>query len=297
MPEKDDFSNELRQFREEMLEILGSTIRKPIAVRLGYRNSSGETFVEVPDTRTDQPSKYYFHESGGTSFQGEAFLQTGALQPWQIRFNTPILVRQNPLNKIWEITGIDTRYAAQFFADVDQDDGVFIPYNKLAPGMLTSTRPPGMSALVLAAAYTIGDEWRYYRTQETIDWTGHAQIPSTSGKARYVLVQIKFSDGTLEYKYGSEIPAYFSHLQTYDYNLSVGGNTVLPLQDDSYFRAGYIRLVNGMTAITRRNHIWTLQEYLNSGSGSTSNFDKIVVDPTNLEVVVDPTNYTVVYTE
>jgi hypothetical protein len=305
MPKKPLSDNErrdaeqLQRFKEALSRAFGNTIRKPVSVRLGYQNETGATFIRVPEDRTDQPHRYYFHEAGGNSFQGEAFLQTGALAPWQIRYGTPIRIRKDPLSGEWEIISLDTRYAAQFFADVSEDDGVLIPYDKLAPGLLTQTDPPSMKARVLAGAYRYGNGWKYYNTQETVDWSQppyNANVPSEPLKARFVLVQLEYTTGFLDYKYGAIVANSTTNAQAYQINEAAGDNSILPLVDTGYFRCGYVRLVFGMDRILRGKHTWALQEYLVLASGEGV-LDNLVIDDETGNLVSDSVTGDAVYIE
>ncbi len=272
MAQKDDLRKEREQsarFKAALIEAFGDAIRRPTSARLGYEDSQGSRFVQVPTDRTGEPEKYYFHEAGGTSFQGEAFLQPGALQSWQIRYGTPIKIRKDPVNGEWEIIGLDTRYAAQFFKGTAQDDGVFVPYNKLAPGMLTQTNPSSMKAQVLSGAYRIGNEWKFVETQETIDWSiapNNSNVPTNNTKARLALVQLNFTTKALSYKYGDEFPSSLTNEQVFSLDEAGVNHPYLPATDDGHFRCGYIRLVSGMQRITRGAHIWNVQDYLTLSS-------------------------------
>lgn len=285
-----------RRFKEALLTALGDTLRKPMSAKLGYQNSLGEQFIKVPDSRTDQPDKYYFHEAGGTGFQGEAFLKSGSLEKWQQRYGTPIYIQKHQVSGEWEIIGLDTRYANQFFSGVEEDDNVLVPYHNIAPGLLTTTLPPSMQARVLEGAYRIGNNTYYVPSQLTIDWsdvTYSGNIPTTPLKAKFVLVQIEPVAGTLSYKYGSEFPSSYSNKQVFDLDNDFGTGTYIPLVDDLNFRCGYIRLVYGITSI-QRNNIWAIQDLLTLASAD-STLDKIVV--AEGQVVVDRDSGTVVFVQ
>lgn len=273
-------NKDLENFKQALRVIIGDSIRKPISARLGHQDSAGVIYIKVPAERTDQPSKYYFHEAGGTSFQGEAFLQPGALASWQIRYNAPIRVKKDPLSGEWEIIGIDARYAAQFFNETAEDDNLIFGYSNIAPGLLTQTEPTSMKAKVLAGAYRYANTWRYYETQDTVDWSVSpysSNIPTTNNKAKFVLVQLSFSDGSLSYKYGSEIPGSLTNKQAYTLNLNAGDDSILPALDEGYFRCGYIKLIRGMTKITSSGNIWAIQDYLTNGAAPGNILDKILV--------------------
>ena len=298
--DKGDYAAQIDRFKTALRTVLGDTLRRPKAARLGYQNESGESFLEVPRQRSDEPQKYYFHEAGGTSFQGEAFLQPGALPSWMIRYGTPVQIKKDPLSNQWEIIALDSRFGAQYFIGTDQDDGVFIPYNKLAPGMLTQTVPSSMQARVLAAAYSSEGVLRYYETQNTVDWSVapySTNIPTTNLRQKFVLVQLEYATGILSYKYGVVVPSSWSNKQAYDANIVAGDDSILPQVDTGNFRAGYVKLVYGMTRITRTDNIWAIQDYLSlgSGGGKAAIINSIVTDPVDGSVVVDPVTGNVVF--
>lgn len=289
------FQKLVDKFKEDLKNVLGDAIRRPISARLGYKNDQGEILRKVPQDRTDQPNKYYFHEAGGTQFQGEAWLQPSALSPWQRRYNAPIRIKKDPLSGEWEIVGVDSRYAEQFFDGVSQDDGVIYPYSKLAPGLLTTTIPLSMTARVLPALYRLSDSSKYFETLKTIDWgeaPHNSNIPTRTIRARYVLVQVDFANDTLGYKYGLEFPSAYSFRQV----LALDGNsgTYIPQPDTEQFSSGYIKLQGGMTEISQDNII-PLQQYvtLTSEEGVASALDSIVTDGGS--VVVDSETGNVVY--
>lgn len=298
MPDRQDRrkdQQQLQKFREAMTQTLGDAIRKPVSALLGYQDDQGQILVQVPDNRSDQPNRYYFHEAGGTSFQGEAWLQPGALASWQIRYNMPIRIRRDPLSGEWEIIGVDSRYASQFLDGVTEEDEKLYFYEQLAPGLLTATTPRSMAAKVLPAAYRLGDNFKYFKTQTTIDWSvppNDLEVPSLNVRARYVLVQVDFINETLTYKYGDEFPAGYSFRQVL--NLDNGTNAYIPEPDPDNFMAGFVVLTGGMTQI-ERNSIVPLQQYLSMTSiDSTAGvLDNIVT--ADGDVVVDPVSGNVVY--
>ena len=288
--------DEIRRFKDALGNAFGETIKKPFAAKLGFQNADGERFIEVPSNRTDQPNKFYFHEAGGTSYQGEAFMQPGALKDWQIMFGTPIRIKRDPLSKEWEITALDSRYAQQFFDGVTQDDTAVYGYNKLAPGLLTTTIPISMQAKVLFGAYRLGDVFKYVPTITTIDWSVspyNTNIPTSPLQARLVLVQVNYDDGILEYKYGDTFPSPLSFSQIITLDANTG--TYIPQADAGKFRAGFIRLNYGIIEI-KRDNIIPLQEYLaiQSPNAGQNALDTIIT--WGGDVVVDSISGSVVYT-
>lgn len=280
-------------FKSRMKDILGDTMRKPISARLGYIDDEGQEYLDVPTTIADQPSQYYFSNAGGQAFVGQAYLQDGAIAEWQLRVGAPIRVKKDVINDTWEIIGLDVIYSAEYFDGVDQESVTLIPLRRFAPGLLTSTIPYSMRAIVIGGAYDVGDEFRYVNTLETVDWSTSpysANVPDV-GLAVFVLVQIDVNNGVLEYKYGSEMPASTTFEQAYNFQISNSLTGILPEKDVGRFRCGYVKLAGGMTAIDRRKNIWSIQQVL--GSSSTGDdladtlFPRIVTDGDNVVVAGD----------
>lgn len=278
-----EFMKQNDKFKETLLNVLGDAVRKPVSARLGYVDDLGNVYIQVPSSRTDQPNKYYFHEAGASEFQGEAFLAQGVLQDWMLVYGMPIRLRKDPLNHEWEIIGADTRLSSQFLSEAPQTSPVLIPYKQIQPGLLTETTPESMSARVLGGMYRIGSSQKYIKNKNTIDWSEAPQssnVPATINTQRFVLVQMNFDTGLLEYKYGDEISATINFIQAYDLNVDLGDNSILPVPDERCFRCGYVRLISGMTAILAKNHIIPLQDYLGTPidvASSASNFDETVI--------------------
>jgi hypothetical protein len=291
----------LKDFEKILRNKIGSSLKKPISARLGYMNNNGEIFLKIPESRNDQPNKYYFHEGAGIGFQGEAFLQSGALQKWQIRYGTPIRIKQDPLTDEWEIIGLDTKYADRFFEGVSQDEPNILNYKNIGMGLLIANEPANMFCRVLGGFYNL-PESVYINTQSTVDWSSvphNTNIPTNHLESRCVLVQIDSSTLSLTYKYGQIFPTHFnfSRLLEVDDNSGI----FLPKEDDDCIRVGYIKLISGMTNITNEL-ILPAQSYLVTKSVGQTNenygiLDKILVDKVTGEVVVDKITGTVVYTE
>lgn len=286
-----EFDDQNNRFEGALRKSIGNVWKKPVPAKLGYQDEAGQTHVQVEEDRTDQPSKYYFSEAGGQSKQGEAFLAANALEKWQIKFGAPILVRKHILTNEWEITGVDSKWAAQFFEGSDEDDGVTISYPKLSPGLLTQTNPPSMRCLVLEGSYGTGLIRRIHETQSTVDWSQtpyNAFVPTINLRQRYVLIQINILTGELGYKYGTELVSSVTPMQAYKLNLAIGDDSILPALDEGFMRSGFVRLVKGMSRITKAN-IWPLQDYLIMGNTTAdikSSLDDIVTS-CDYGIVVD----------
>lgn len=261
-----NFDDDLSNFESNLSKSLGDVIRKPISAILGFKDENGTVNVKVPDSDASQPSTYYFTQSGGQSFMGQAYLRDGVIAEWQLKYGTPIRVKKDVLNDtIWEIIGLDLIYANEFFRGVDSENVDIIPIERIGPGLLTSVQPGSMKAQVLEGYYDIGDTAIWIPTQQTIDWSVAPNIthmPDT-GKARFVLVEINPTTKLLNYKYGDIVPASLTFQNAYQQQEWATTEVVLPQKTSGYFRAGYIKLIGGQTIIDRRS-IWSNQQILGS---------------------------------
>ena len=271
-----NFEDNLNTFSANLEHALGDTIRKPMTASLGYKDENGNIYIKVPDDQSSQPNLYYFTQSGGQSFVGQAYLREGVIASWQLRLNAPIRVKKDVLNPtIWEITGLDMLYANEFFRGVDSENVDIIPLSRFEPGLLTSTVPGSMAAQVMAGVYDFGDEAISVPTQKTIDWStapNTTHLPS-DGKARFVLVELDPVDSLLYYKYSDEVPASTTFEQAYIQQGWATTEVVLPPKTSGRFRCGYIKLISGQLLIDRRS-IWSSQQIL----GSSVNAKTLLAD-------------------
>lgn len=268
-----EFTQKLEKFKGQLKETLGDTIRKPISAKLGYQDEDGQVFLKVPETIAEQDSQYYFSAAGGQTYVGQAYLQENVIADWQLRYGTPIRVKKDPLNGTWEIIGLDVIYSSEYFRGVDPETIVVVPLRRFEPGLLTSTQPQSMQAQVYKGAYDVGDTFKFYPTQKTINWgeaPHNANVPE-DGLCRFVLVQIDPETGVLSYKYGAETVASMTFEQAYQYQINNSIATLLPEKDAGQFRCGYIKLVGGQDFIDRRDHIWSIQQVLGAPSSSNAN--------------------------
>lgn len=282
------FEKDLEMFKARLGVAFGNTIRKPLPARLGTVLSSGEKVIRVPNVYTDEPNMFYFHEAGGQSFQGQAQLTTEIPED-KLVYGVPIRIQKDILTGTWEITGLDTRLASQYFKDVPRQNIAFYGYENLAIGLLTETTPQSSRALVTGASYNIGDEWKYISAQETIDWSvsPYSSERPASNKQRFVMVAMDFDNEILVYKYGSEIDITVTYNQALITDNSNGNHDILPIPDNiRQFRVGYIRLLSSKATLERFVDIFPLQDYLSKIDNSTPNTDWSKLVTANGEVVV-----------
>lgn len=264
--ESSNFDDNLVSFESQLGSALGDVIRKPISALLGFKDENGTVNVKVPDDEASQPSTYYFTQTGGQTYVGQAYLRDGVIAEWQLKYGTPIRVKKDVLNDtIWEIIGLDLIYANEFFRGVDSENVDIVSIDRIGPGLLTSVQPGALKAQVLEGYYDIGDVAVFIPTQQTIDWAvapNNTHMPPV-GKARFVLVEVVPSTKSLNYKYGDLVPASLTFQNAYQQQEWATVEVILPTKTPGNFRSGYIKLIGGQTIIDRRS-IWSNQQILGS---------------------------------
>jgi len=127
-------------------------------------------------------------------------------------------------------------------------------------GLLRPMYPVVMRCIVSEAAYTLGNLRYLVLNRDTKDFT--ADIPVTVGLAVGILVEIDPATGTLYYTTGTTFNTNLTLKDVFNVNLI---KTVQP----GRFASGWVKLYNGMTAITI-NEVLAAQEVLaKSGSGAS----------------------------
>lgn len=246
------------KFVENTSDSLGVAVRKPLPVTLGY-TENGVKKLKVGTG--ENAAAYYFSGAPGTEFTPGVALNSGSnpLEERFLIFGAKVYVRQDELNpNIYYLAGLQpTPTNAQAI-----DEALPPPkanyLHEFIPGLLDQTDPPSMKVRVMGAPYTMAGTFRNIETQRSIDFT--SQLPATPGKAIYARVAVVFDTGTLDYAYGSEIDALLTHSQAFQQDGGTG--TILSETPQSMFRAGFVRLVSGMTSIRRVSHIFPAQEVL-----------------------------------
>lgn len=235
---------------------IGTVIEEGIPVTLGWLDANGSPQLKVPDDKTDGVQKYYFTRADEET-PGEAHnLGPNPLLPQFIRFNAPVYVsRARTGKREWYIDGLQPGEAAEFFGGRVQADPTPVYLEQFVPGLIGTMAPASMQVRVFGAPYTLNGEFKWIGTTISADMT--AAIPATDGQAKYALVQIDFATATVDLQYGTEFDAALTHLQAW--STDGGSGTLFPQPDRDKFRAGYVKLISGMTAI-QRAHIWAVQE-------------------------------------
>lgn len=245
---------------------VGRSIEDPTPVYLGYLDASGAALVKIADPAADEIGLVYYTESYSEDLSeahsvGRAYnTGIGALSDDELVFGAPIYIRRDSESGDWHVAGKRPRAAAGFIGTQGKRieyPGVIVPQT----GLLDSLQPETMQAVVYGAPYTLDGDFKWIDTLYVDDQTGN--IPGTDGQANYVLVEVDFTNEILTYVVGSTCDASLTHLQAWA--IDAGTGTIFPQADQTKFRAGYIKLVSGMTAITR-SLIWAVQEIITKTS-------------------------------
>jgi len=257
--------------RKAIADIIGNRLRAPRIVSLGFENTDGSRILKVEGTETDAVGKYHIHEMPGRqAFSGEAYLKPGQLPESMIRYGTPVRVEYDPLYDEWVITGPDPMLTNEYLLNVDlsQQDSIGLAY--FQPGLLDQTTPPSMITTVYGAPYMYDGKFNWWETQQTKDFTGDSEIPTVNDTARFVLVQLNATDGTLDYKYATDtFNARLTNQQAKNL-IDDGTGNVVPDKDSGYWQVGYLRLIYGMTSFQRNVNIWPTQSVFTLGSGGVA---------------------------
>lgn len=275
------FRKRTQQFKKELTTILGNTVRKPKSVRLGTVDSNGSYLVKVPDNIADEPNEYYFHEVGATSFRGKATLKIENVPHNYLRYGAPIRIQRDILTNRWEIIGLDTTLFNKYFENVALEEVSLFSYENIAIGLVRATTPASLQVVITSGSYATGTTWKYIETLFSVDWgqaPDNANVPSTSGRQRFVLLSIDPELETIVYNYGNEHDIGLSALGALQIDKGNGNHDLMPIPaDTNYFRSGYVRLYNGMTQIISTD-ILPLQDFLGGGGGALqTEIDNIVV--------------------
>lgn len=234
---------------------IGGALEEGIPVTLGWIDSSDAIQLKVDPNTNDGVQKFYY--TIGDQPPGEAHnMGPNPLDPKFLKVGAPVYVsRAKTGRREWYIDGLQPGLAEEFFGGRDAQAPTPIYLNQFVPGLVNETAPPSMRVVVFGAPYSLNGEFKWIGTKYSADFT--AEVPATAGQALYALVEVDFTNDAISIQYGEEFDAGLTHQQTWA--ADGGSGTLFPQPDRAKFRAGYVKLVSGMTAI-RRAHIWAVQE-------------------------------------
>lgn len=274
------FNKTLEQFAEVHHEITGDRLRVPYRARLGNPTlPSGADRINVPLSETDQAGMVYLHDDNG-QYAGMA-LNDGFLDLKRVIYGDYVEVQPGKPDRIVRYGGsaqAEWRYGVEIQAAEPVD------ISRLDWGLLQPTNPPSMKAMISKAVYAND---ALVLDMETDDWT--AFIPSDPNMAVAIRVDLDpAGGGAFDYVIGTE----YLHIDFPTHELALAAGHYPPADDPTLNRCGWIRLINGMTAILRETNIFVAPELLNKGGGISDAAD-VTYDPatpSNWDGNVDPGN-------
>lgn len=253
----------LSRFQQQMGRVLGDSLRKPKAVRLG-NPETGELFV------SDDTSLVYISGYGDES-DGVSTMPRAGIPREYLKLNQTITVKKQ--KNAFAYVGIDIDTGGIFNEGLeDQHDQSPISISQL--DFATLQPYSAMVAVVKGMIYgdkSVIDLLTADFSASPLDTSSVAiNIPTNNNRAIGVLVQLDASAKTLSYKQSAEFNASLSLAQAYDSGL-------LPLRDAGKWRIGYIRLIAGITSLDNST-IWTCPElFRDSLTGSSGGVNNAVL--------------------
>jgi hypothetical protein len=241
--------------QEELERTLGYSVREPFQARLGDPTlPTSQDRIRVPNTESDVPGQVYIHSPAQGGWVYKAI--NTVLDLNTCVFGDYVLVKETASNR-FEVISYAGREQAFYRDNVTVNSSEPVTLERFNYGLLQPTDPPSMRAMVSKAVY---DNDALVLSQETIDFT--AQIPASANMAKAIRVDIDPSTGLFDYVIGSE----FSHVSFPTHEQALAAGHYPPADDPTLNRTGWIRLVNGMTAILRGVHIMAAPELLSKGA-------------------------------
>jgi hypothetical protein len=237
-----------------MTDISQSDIEQTIANSLGVNIADTQiAFLgnfatkEIAVSDADQAGLVYVHGLGDDKSSSYTAFKSIEFRDF---FGRPVEVVKTKFG--FKIVGLAPEDAT-FSAGVEASSQFPVIREQLTFGALLPTEPAGATCQVTRAIYRVDNQHYYTDDAETgnlldgsTDDTSASSIdlPTASGQALTVMVQIDPTDGSITYK------------QTSEYNASLTLSQItLPTPDSGNFLCGYVKLIKGMSAITFDNII------------------------------------------
>lgn len=220
--------------------------------------------IKVADS--DQPNLVYVHgvgEDKTSSFP--AFNSVGIVEI----FGRPVEIELTKLG--YKIVGLAPEDAI-YMDGVNLSSQTPVFRSQLMFGGIVPQNPPSDTVIITGTTYRIEDVLYVTKDEASGDLldgstndtsASSIDLPSASGQAILVLIQVDPTTGTITYKQSSEFNASYTLYQ-------IGQNGDIPAPDTGNFLCGYVRLIKGITALTWDHVINTPDVLSNFSGGGTS---------------------------
>lgn len=268
-------------------QAVGSSITESIPARLGHPVPASVTDpIKVPETIAGAPGYVYIRgiaDSDAGDLQGVSMALnegTGKLRREDMVYGAFIRVRKRK-NGGFIVDGTDTESNAQYMGKLVVHPQTSTVLSQFDNGLLQPTQPPSMKAGVGYGTYRYLGRVCRVVSQMTKDFT--ADVPGTAGQARAVAVEVNPVDNTLFYTNGSTFTATLTDQEAFD-----GG--YLP-QPSNALMCGWVKLVNGMTAIRHLVNIIPAHEVMAVDRFPVS-LGHVVIIGTNQQIVAHKSTVT-----
>lgn len=258
-------SNDNNAFVNELARAFGESLADPVYARLGDPTRAIGSNIDASAV-TGKPGAVFVHARSDGEGGVSVVLRKPELLDRVMVFGTPVKLQ-------WEngelvLVGTDTRDAQNYFAGVPIDTQAPIGLDKLAWGLLQATTPPTMRAFVTEAVYTIGDTDYYVPGLYTDDFSTSPDDSSSNpidipgaGDAILITVQIDPATAALSYVQSTAFDIELTIAQVLEAGLNEPPDT-------GYFRVGYIKLPNGVTALRDGVHLYPAGQFLGAPGAS-----------------------------
>lgn len=242
--------------KEGLSTAFGDNLRDVMQMRLGHpAKANTVNKIDVSLTETDTPGMVWvFDDTGELGV-------TMALNSGRFKiadkdkvYGRPVLVKRD--NGRLVIAGYGYERETEYMHGVVVQDPTEVSVSRIEWGALRSTNPYSMRVYISQGMYYLQNVPYLIAGTESADLTSY--VPATAGKAVAVRIQVSAA-GALTYTAGSEFDSTLSHVSAFaDYYPQTASETL--------FTIGWVKLMQGMTAIQPEAHIFAAPEYLSKGA-------------------------------
>lgn len=243
--------------------LLGDSIREAEPALLGDPRTGQ---VVVPEDLSDQVGMYYIHDVSASDplsgdaiplSVGQALLTPNKIAPAFLIYGTPVLVRR--IGRQYHIVDLDGVAAVEFLFGIHDKGQGSINLYQFDYGLMRPNTGEDMRVIVSAARYVLDGTAYNVPALLSVPLSTYFPFPFAAGDAISVKVEVDPVTATLHYEASSAFTN-ASHESAF----AAYPNVVT----ENRFLAGWVKLYQGMTAITLYD-IYPAQEVLNkSGGGS-----------------------------